>query len=73
MARQQTALNVAGCEVVITNPGKVFFPQVGHTKLDLAKSYAAVADGALRGIAAQPAPRSREATSAEEPPWSRRA
>ena len=46
---QSTVLTVAGREVAITNPDKVFFPQVGHTKLDLARYYAAVAEGALRG------------------------
>jgi DNA ligase D-like protein (predicted polymerase) len=40
--------------VVITNPGKVFFPHAGQTKLDLVKYYAAVAEGALRGIAGRP-------------------
>ena len=30
------------------------FPDAGHTKLDLAKYYVAVADGALRGIAGRP-------------------
>jgi DNA ligase D-like protein (predicted polymerase) len=51
---RETVLEVAGREVVITNPDKVFFPQAGHTKLDLAKYYAAVAEGALRGIAGRP-------------------
>src|SRR5437660_5838559 len=51
---RQTALEVAGREVVITNSDKVFFPRAGHTKLDLAKYYAAVAGGALRGIAGRP-------------------
>src|SRR5438445_1079527 len=51
---RQTVLEVAGREVVITNPDKVFFPQAGHTKLDLAKYYVAVAEGALRGIAGRP-------------------
>src|SRR5438067_1771882 len=51
---RQTVLEVAGREVVITNPDKVYFPHAGYTKLDLAKYYAAVADGALRGIAARP-------------------
>ena len=55
----QTLLEVAGREVTITNPDKVFFPQAGHTKLDLAKYYAAVADGALRGIAGRPIERVR--------------
>jgi DNA ligase D-like protein (predicted polymerase) len=50
----ETVLNVAGRDVVITNPNKVFFPHGGHTKLDLAKYYAAVAPGALRGIAGRP-------------------
>src|SRR5881398_2712168 len=51
---RQNVLEVAGREVVITNPDKVFFPQAGHTKLDLAKYYVAVAEGALRGIAGRP-------------------
>src|SRR5881296_4214563 len=51
---RQVALEVAGREVVITNPDKVFFPHSGHTKLDLARYYAAVADGALRGISGRP-------------------
>ena len=49
-----TVLEAAGREVVITNPDKVFFPKAGHTKLDLARYYAAVAEGALRGIAGRP-------------------
>lgn len=28
---QQTVLKAVGREVVITNPGKVFFPKAGHT------------------------------------------
>ena len=47
-------LAVAGREVTITNPEKVFFPELGFTKLDLAQYYAAVAEGALRGIAGRP-------------------
>ena len=47
-------LVVAGHEVVITNPRKVLFPQAGHTKLDLAQYYLAVAAGALRGAGGRP-------------------
>ena len=43
---EQTVLEAAGREVVITNPDKVFFPRVGYTKLDLARYYLAVAGGA---------------------------
>src|SRR6187399_2643480 len=50
----QVELEAAGREVVVTNPGKVFFPEAGYTKLDLARYYAAVAEGALRGIAGRP-------------------
>ena len=41
-------LMVAGREVAISNPGKVLFPQPGYTKLDLARYYVAVAQGAVR-------------------------
>jgi len=51
---RQAILEIAGREVVITNPDKPFFPQAGHTKLHLVKYYAAVAEGALRGIAGRP-------------------
>jgi bifunctional non-homologous end joining protein LigD len=51
---KQTVLDAAGREVAITNPEKVFFSQAGYTKLDLVNYYAAVADGALRGVAGRP-------------------
>jgi DNA ligase D-like protein (predicted polymerase) len=47
-------LEVAGRKVPVSNPGKVFFPQTGHTKLDLVRYYLSVADGALRGVAGRP-------------------
>jgi bifunctional non-homologous end joining protein LigD len=64
-----TALEIAGREVVITNPEKVFFPRAGYTKLDLAKYYAAVADGALRGIAGRPIVLKRYVNGAEKEPF----
>ncbi len=70
MAKQtQTVLEAAGREVVITNPDKVFFPQSGHTKLDLAKYYLAVADGALRGIAGRPFVLKRYVNGADQEPF----
>src|SRR2546427_10495881 len=65
----QTVLEVAGRQVAITNPDKVFFPQAGHTKLDLAKYYAAVADGALRGISARPIVLKRYVNGAQSEPF----
>ena len=50
----QVVLELGGREVVITNPDKPFFPHSGHTKLHLVRYYAAVAEGALRGIAGRP-------------------
>src|SRR4029079_19370587 len=47
-------LTVGEREVSISNPQKVLFPVAGHTKLDLARYYLAVADGALRGAGSRP-------------------
>ena len=70
MARaRETVIEVAGREVTITNPDKVFFARAGHTKLDLAKYYAAVADGALRGIAGRPIVLKRYVDGAEGEPF----
>ncbi|MGH9051657.1 MAG: non-homologous end-joining DNA ligase [Acidimicrobiia bacterium] len=54
MAGRKELLEVAGREVAITNPDKVFFPRTGHTKLDLVRYYLAVAQGALRGVLGRP-------------------
>ena len=48
------AIAIAGREVLISNPRKVLFPALGHTKLDLARYYVAVAEGALRGAGGRP-------------------
>src|SRR6266404_3824305 len=62
-------LEVAGRSVTITNPGKVFFPRAGYTKLDLARYYAAVAEGAVRGIAGRPFVLKRYVDGAEGEPF----
>jgi bifunctional non-homologous end joining protein LigD len=49
-----TTVEVAGRELQISNPDKVFFPAVGVTKIDLVAYYLAVADGALRGCRERP-------------------
>jgi DNA ligase D-like protein (predicted polymerase) len=66
---REAVLVAAGREVVITNPGKVFFPRAGHTKLDLARYYLAVAEGALRGIAGRPIVLKRYVDGAEGAPF----
>ena len=45
---------VDGREIAISNPHKVLFPEPGYTKLDLARYYLAVAEGALRGAGGRP-------------------
>jgi DNA ligase D-like protein (predicted polymerase) len=47
-------LVAGGREVQISNPRKVLFPAAGYTKLDLARYYLAVADGALRAAGGRP-------------------
>jgi DNA ligase D-like protein (predicted polymerase) len=66
---REAVLEVAGRAVVITNPDKTFFPRAGHTKLDLARYYAAVAEGALRGIDGRPIVLKRYVDGAEGEPF----
>ncbi|MFB6887773.1 non-homologous end-joining DNA ligase [Kitasatospora sp. NPDC056327] len=47
-------LDVAGRTVRLSNPDKVYFPERGFTKLDVAQYYLAVAEGALRGLRDRP-------------------
>lgn len=53
MADEQT-LSIAGREVTVTSPGKVFFPERGETKLDLVRYYLAVAEPFLRAAGGRP-------------------
>ncbi|GAA4254134.1 non-homologous end-joining DNA ligase [Dactylosporangium darangshiense] len=50
----EEVIEVAGREVTITNPDKVYFPKSGRTKLDVVRYYVAVAEGALRGAGGRP-------------------
>jgi bifunctional non-homologous end joining protein LigD len=52
--KEQEVLTVEGREVTITNPRKVFFADIGATKLDLVEYYLAVAAGALTGAGGRP-------------------
>jgi bifunctional non-homologous end joining protein LigD len=81
MADRKEIIEVAGHEVAISNPGKVFFPRTGRTKLDLLRYYLSVADGAMAGIAGRPMVLKRFVNGAEaeaffqkrapesRPPW----
>ncbi|MGZ8570744.1 MAG: DNA polymerase domain-containing protein [Actinomycetota bacterium] len=54
MATRKEILDVAGREVAVSNPDKIFFPSIGKTKLDLVRYYLSVGDGAIRGVAGRP-------------------
>src|SRR4029078_12263235 len=54
MSTEKEILTINGREVTVSNPRKVYFPETGHTKLDLVKYYQAVAEGALRGAGGRP-------------------
>lgn len=54
MAPKSEVLALAGREVTITNPTKIFFPRLRLTKLDLVRYYVAVAEGAIRGVSGRP-------------------
>jgi bifunctional non-homologous end joining protein LigD len=69
MASPKTVIEVAGREVAVSNPQKVYFPRTGHTKLDLVRYYLAVADGALRGVAGRPMALKRFVNGVEEEPF----
>lgn len=49
-----TYLSVGGRDVRISNPDRVYFPQVGHTKLDLAQYYLSVGDGIVNALRERP-------------------
>jgi bifunctional non-homologous end joining protein LigD len=67
MAGRAELIEVAGHEVRISNPGKVYFPQTGHTKLDVVRYYLTVADGALRGAGGRPLVLKRFVNGVAEP------
>ena len=69
MASPKTVIEVAGREVTVSNPQKVYFPRTGHTKLDLVRYYLAVAGGALRGVAGRPMALKRFVDGAEGEPF----
>jgi DNA ligase D len=51
---EECVLDVAGRDMEITSPGKVFFPERGETKLDLVRYYVAVAEPLMRAAGGRP-------------------
>ena len=69
MADPKTIVEVAGRAVPVSNPGKVYFPRTGHTKLDMVRYYLAVAEGALGGVRGRPMALKRFVNGAEGEPF----
>ena len=70
---EHTILEIDGREVRLSNPGKVYFPKPGWTKLDLVEYYLAVADGALVHLRERPTVMKRFVNGIlEEPIWQKR-
>jgi bifunctional non-homologous end joining protein LigD len=51
---ERIVLEVGGREVSVSNPGKIYFPEAGITKIEVVRYYLAVAEGALRGAGGRP-------------------
>ena len=69
MPARKELLQVAGHEVAVSNPDKLFFPRAGITKLDLVRYYLSVAEGALRGVRDRPMALKRFVDGAEGEPF----
>jgi bifunctional non-homologous end joining protein LigD len=68
-----TMLEIAGREVRLSNPGKVYFPKPGWTKLDLVEYYVAAGDAPLVHTRERPTVMKRFVDGIEEEPiWQKR-
>src|SRR5438046_8823111 len=54
MAADGVEVEVEGRTVRISNPGRVYFPARGETKLDLVRYYLSVGDGIVRALRERP-------------------
>ena len=85
MAEPARVVEIAGVDVPVSNPGKVFFPEAGVTKGELVDYYVAVAEAALVGVRRRPTvlkrfvdgaagqPFFQKRVPASRPPWVRTA
>jgi DNA ligase D-like protein (predicted polymerase) len=66
---EYTLIQAAGQEVKISNPGKVFFPELGVTKLDLVEYYLELADATLNHLRNRPTVLKRFVNGAAQEPF----
>jgi DNA ligase D len=69
MATKKITLEVAGHEVAVTNPDKLYFANAGITKLELVEYYLSVQEGVLRALARRPMILKRYVDGAEGEPF----
>jgi DNA ligase D-like protein (predicted polymerase) len=69
MAEKKEILELAGHEVAVSNPSKVYFPRAGVTKLEMVRYYLSVAPGALGGVRDRPMALKRFVNGAEAEPF----
>src|SRR5690349_12855545 len=69
MAEKKEILELAGHEVAVSNPSKVYFPRAGVTKLEMVRYCLAVAPGALGGVRDRPMALKRFVNGAEAEPF----
>ena len=67
MPARNEILDVAGRQVTLSNPDKIYFPVPGYTKRDLVLYYLAVSEGALRGAGGRPMALKRFVNGAARP------
>jgi bifunctional non-homologous end joining protein LigD len=66
---EHTTIEVAGHELRVSNPEKIFFPELGVTKLDLVNYYLEVADAALNHLRNRPTVLKRFVNGADKEPF----
>jgi bifunctional non-homologous end joining protein LigD len=69
VAEPKKVLSLAGREVAVSNPSKVYFPRAGVTKLDMVRYYLSVSSGALAGVGGRPMALKRFVNGAESEPF----
>lgn len=67
MATPAEVIDVDGREVRVTNPSKLFFPDIGVTKMDIVGYYLTVAEAALAGCGDRPSTLYRWPNGVEAP------
>ncbi|BAL91980.1 hypothetical protein AMIS_67600 [Actinoplanes missouriensis 431] len=54
MAAKATVIEAGDYDVRVSNPDRIYFPELGATKLDLVEYYLAVSDGIVRALRERP-------------------